>query len=699
MKLKTIFGICVSAMLLGAQLLFAAPSISSFTPTFGAASDPTGISISGSGFSPGTLYVYFNGVWDNTASANTPTQIQAHVPPGATNGSGPIIVYVNGQVAVSGQDFTVIGSGPYITDFSPTSGNNPTAVTINGAHFTTPLNVYFNGLYAPGASAPTPTQISVNAPAGVTTGPITVQTTLGYYTSPANFYVPPVVTGFSPAAGRAGTNVIITGTNFVGASAVRFNGLDATSFTVLSNRAISAVVPVGATTGTLRIVAPAGSIFSSSNFVVQPTITGFSPAFGPAGTSVTVTGANFNVGTPVVKFSGVQAAAPTGVTFGQLTAIVPAAATNGPITVTTTDGLATSTSNFFLPATITSFTPSNSAPGTLVTLTGKNFVGTSAVTFGGTNAAAFYVTNNTSLGAVVPVGVITGPIKVTTPAGLASSSLNFYGAPVINSFNPTHGLPGTNVVLAGLNFLGASAVRFNGSNAVFSVVNNTTINTTVPINAQTGPITVIAPAGSNTTALSFALDYTANLSVTVSDTPDPVVMGSPLVYTITIVNNGPFAVPGVTLTNFLDGTVNLIAATTTQGSLNTNTSIVTGSLDQLNVGANVTVTLTVVPTVAGPISNFATVAGQYSDPSPANNSATTGTLVQPLPVLSVNFVPPNQVQLGWDSTLTNYALEFKTPVTGTWSPVATPPVIVGNQIQVTQPNNSSPSFYRLHRLP
>ena len=687
-------------MLLGVGQLFGAPVITSFTPTFGASSDPSYISISGSGFSPGTLVVKFNGVQDTGAKATAGNLIQALVPAGATNGANPIFVSVNGVITYSEQDFTVIGPGPYITDFSPTNGSSGAAVTINGAHFSTPLTVKFNGLTAPGASAPTPTQISVNAPSGVTSGLISVTTSFGTYTNPANFYVPPVVTGFSPAAGRPGTNVIITGTNFLGASAVRFNGLDATSFNVLSNRAIQAVVPVTATTGLIRIIAPAGSVFTSSNFVVQPTLLGFSPAFGAVGTNVTITGANFNAGTPVVKFNGVQAAVPTGVTFGQLTAVVPAGATTGPITVTNADGTATSAANFFLPTVITSFTPSNSAPGTLVAIKGTNFTGASAVAFGGTPAAAFYVTNNTSLGALVPAGVLSGPISVTTPAGTANSSARFYGAPVISTFNPTHGLPGTNVTLSGQNFLDASSVRFNGSNATFSVVNNTTINATVPAGAETGAITVSAPAGTTTSAQSFALDYTANLSLTVSDAPDPIVVGNQLLYTINIMNNGPFAAPGVTLTDTLPVTVNLIAATTTQGDLNTNANPVTGNLGQLGVGGNLTVTLTVSPQSTGAITNFATIAGQYPDPAPANNSTNNATFVQPVPILGVRTVPPNQVRLWWPSALTNYALEFKSVITtAVWSPVPTLPVTVGSESQVTETNDQSPRYYRLHRLP
>ena len=118
-----------------------------------------------------------------------------------------------------------------------------------------------------------------------------------------------------------------------------------------------------------------------------------------------------------MKFGGVLAAAPTGVTFGQLTAVVPNGATNAPITVTTVDGSNTSAQIFYLPASITGFTPTNSPAGTTVTINGSNFIGATAVAFNGTPASSFSVTNNTIIGATVPGGVITGPISVTTSTG------------------------------------------------------------------------------------------------------------------------------------------------------------------------------------------------------------------------------------------------------------------------------------------
>lgn len=75
-----------------------------------------------------------------------------------------------------------------------------------------------------------------------------------------------------------------------------------------------------------------------------PSIAGFSPTAGAAGTSVTVSGANL-AGATAVAFNGVSAAF-TVQSASQIAATVPAAATSGPITVTTPFGSATSAASF-----------------------------------------------------------------------------------------------------------------------------------------------------------------------------------------------------------------------------------------------------------------------------------------------------------------------------------------------------------------
>jgi len=72
-----------------------------------------------------------------------------------------------------------------------------------------------------------------------------------------------------PVSGKSGATIKILGTNLTGATSVTFNGTAAT-FTVSSSNFITATVPTGATTGTVQVVTPSGTLSSSVSFRVAP---------------------------------------------------------------------------------------------------------------------------------------------------------------------------------------------------------------------------------------------------------------------------------------------------------------------------------------------------------------------------------------------------------------------------------------------
>jgi hypothetical protein len=77
--------------------------------------------------------------------------------------------------------------------------------------------------------------------------------------------------------------------------------------------------------------------------------------------------------------------------------------------------------------------------------------------------------------------------------------------PRISFFTPRGGPIGTTVTISGAHFTGATAVAFNGTPAVFTVVSETEISATVPSGASSGPITVTTPAGSATSSTAFTV--------------------------------------------------------------------------------------------------------------------------------------------------------------------------------------------------
>jgi len=79
----------------------------------------------------------------------------------------------------------------------------------------------------------------------------------------------------------------------------------------------------------------------------------------------------------------------------------------------------------WLPPLLTGFTPGSGVIGSTVTLTGTAFTGMAVVTFNGVSAA-YTVVTDTELTAIVPAGTTTGPVRVTTPGGTATSSADFH---------------------------------------------------------------------------------------------------------------------------------------------------------------------------------------------------------------------------------------------------------------------------------
>jgi uncharacterized repeat protein (TIGR03803 family) len=147
-----------------------------------------------------------------------------------------------------------------------------------------------------------------------------------------------------PTAAEVGAAVLILGTNLTGATKVSFNGV-AAKFTVVSSTEIKATIPAGATTGTVTVVTPSGTLKTVVIFDVIPQITSFAPASGPVGTAVTITGVSLTQ-TTAVTFDGVAATDFTVDSDTKVTATVPTDAKTGKIAIKTVGGTATSTASF-----------------------------------------------------------------------------------------------------------------------------------------------------------------------------------------------------------------------------------------------------------------------------------------------------------------------------------------------------------------
>lgn len=116
----------------------------------------------------------------------------------------------------------------------------------------------------------------------------------------------------------------------------------------------------------------------------------------------------------------------------------------------------------------------------------------------------------------------------------------------------------------------------------------------------------------------------ADLSLTTTDSPDPVVNGGNLTYSVTVINNGPAAATGVGVSDTLPVSVTLVSATPSQGTCS-GTATVNCAIGNLATNAVVTVDIVVTPTTAGSLINTASVTANENDPNTVNNTALATT--------------------------------------------------------------------------
>jgi uncharacterized repeat protein (TIGR01451 family) len=159
----------------------------------------------------------------------------------------------------------------------------------------------------------------------------------------------------------------------------------------------------------------------------------------------------------------------------------------------------------------------------------------------------------------------------------------------------------------------------------------------------------------------------ADLSIAKTSAPNPVRVGSNLIYQLTVANAGPSAASGVKVVDTLPADVTFVSATPSQGSCAQAAGVVTCQLGTLAAGGAVaSVTIVVMPTKTGTLANAASVVSGVPDPNSANNSISIATSVNPRFVL-----PPIQ------------ALPYKPAVFTTFDPIVKPDLSIFG-IEITQ---------------
>ena len=226
------------------------------------------VEILGQGFT-GTTQVLF-GSTPATFNNNSDTYMTATVPSGAT--TGPVRVTTFISTLKSNRSFLVT---PQITSFTPTSVKVGTVGTLTGVSLSQTSKVnhrrqercVHHKIRHPGNRhrARWCQDRSKDHPHDCG----------GSCQQCGKFYVwqvlvLPSVTNFTPTSGPVGTSVAIKGNTFTGTTSVTFGGIAATSYQVISDTEVDALVPTGAITGTIAVTTSGGTATSASKFTVTP---------------------------------------------------------------------------------------------------------------------------------------------------------------------------------------------------------------------------------------------------------------------------------------------------------------------------------------------------------------------------------------------------------------------------------------------
>ncbi|MDX9847324.1 MAG: IPT/TIG domain-containing protein [Tenuifilaceae bacterium] len=339
---------------------------------------------------------------------------------------------------------------------------------------------------------------------------------------------------FQPDHGYPGQTVKISGTGLNDVLKVSFANREAL-ISSKTDQEINVEIPVGATTGQIKLVKAKSIVTSVDIFTVDltpvPSIIDFTPAIAGSGQEVTITG-NLFTEVDSVYIGDLKAEIKTGVTDNTMKIETPAGLQTGYIKMyynymtsygieKVGESVSSAQLTLALP-TIESITPNIASlnVGDELTIIGNMMNEVTQVLFG-TLDATFTIVNETELTAIVPIGATTGKIVLVVPDGTVESGTFTVNLPTISSFTPTKGQDAVTRVItivgAKLDLVESVTV---GSAAATIETQSPTVLVITAVGSSTGQIGLHTPNGSVYSSGSFVLtgDFWVNDWDTVFDT-------------------------------------------------------------------------------------------------------------------------------------------------------------------------------------
>ncbi|MFT3937039.1 MAG: FG-GAP-like repeat-containing protein [Chitinophagaceae bacterium] len=409
-----------------------APYIYAVVPSTAAAG--TTVTITGYGFS-GATNVSFGGVSATSFSIISDTKIAAAVGAGA---SGSVTVTnASGTGTLDGFEFA---GPPVIQSFTPAIAGEGMTVKIKGQNFNNATSVKFGGIDCAIYNVISPFEISAVVGKGAS-GSVSVSTKYGTGTNAGfTWVVIPAISSFTPTSAGKDSTVTISGLHFADVKVVDFNGVAASSFSIIGDTVIKAVVGNGSS-GNVNLTDAYGTVSKAGfTFVPAPTINTFTPTVATAGSAITITGKNF-IGVSSVLIGGISASTYSVVSSDTIIASVDGNV-SGDITVFATGGKASLAGFVNLPAPLVlSFAPQSGSVGSTVNISGSGFssiANNNTVYFGAVQAKVTAATAN-NLTVTVPSSADYNAITVTNNnlVGVSTSSPFITSFPAIDSFTST----------------------------------------------------------------------------------------------------------------------------------------------------------------------------------------------------------------------------------------------------------------------
>jgi uncharacterized repeat protein (TIGR01451 family) len=240
---------------------------------------------------------------------------------------------------------------------------------------------------------------------------------------------------------------------------------------------------------------------------------------------------------------------------------------------------------------------------------------------------------------------------------------------------------------------GEGQVFVGSINVTTDPAGTTPINTTIPVVVPGGRVltaTATAPGG-NTSEFSACIavagpSTSADIAVTKGATPDPVIAGNNITYSLTVTNLGPDDATDVVLTDNIPANTSFQSILAPPGwTCNTPPVGGTGAITCTNPlltaaagTANFTFDVRVNPGTSGGvvITNSASASSDVADASPSNNSASTTTLVAGSPTCAITCSP--NITVSASQTECGVLVKYQTPV----------PVGVCGEVSCSPPSNS-----------